>query len=691
MRCGYRFGGLFLSKVSGAITPPKVADKGGQDLPHMNDFSQSEERQQLLELARKQREVNLTSRNRTNDGNLDSEPEQSEGEDSTKKIQRSSSKSFLERVDEAREKREKILSQRAAEIDNSGRSESASFGRVKTKDGVDVLAHAISGAQRRIKRNTNSERQDHNSSAPASHVPKRKTAIENISGEIASPPSGTQANLESAKNDLQEKIALSRVASLFDEFPAEKNSDTLPDSSFARRRSIKSGLVAVTLGCAAIVTATSFAFFVLPKWKSTTASENASSVNPSAELVEPTARSDRNEGELETPTSGFPTKVQNLAYSSPDAIEAPPLVPEPESIFSETTDTPIKIVAAPRLPEMSVDRVPIAPGQLRVAPDVLRNLVALEQPRALTMNSDRAYQTDSIPGFVKSTDPQTAQGSVPVLLNQIAAVVQGIDIPAAATAPSNPPDQSFLPVALYFGEDYKSLQAQALTFRSKPDVSDIFPAMPNSPEPVKLAVLDFDKPPKVPNPIEKKGVRLTTISSPSETETNDLPPNSEGLAPNQLQPSSIPSEAITTSTEPVAAPEPVGSAAGKESARFVLFAPSSLTEDMVETVVTNLETTGHDLRASNSVDFEINKSNVRFYHPQDAAKAAALAKDAGALLRDFTDSGSKTPNGIIELWLAGDSAAKPAEKKVSSKAPQANPVDLLKKRVLSKLRTATDQ
>ncbi|SFC23717.1 hypothetical protein [Tropicimonas isoalkanivorans] len=141
-----------------------------------------------------------------------------------------------------------------------------------------------------------------------------------------------------------------------------------------------------------------------------------------------------------------------------------------------------------------------------------------------------------------------------------------------------------------------------------------------------------------------------------------------------------------------------------------LFAPGGVAEATVGALTAELNAVGYELRSSARVGFSISQSNVRYYHTQDAALAAALAEDTGALLRDFTSKGASVPPGTVELWLAGESGgAAPAKPKpAASQAVARQPTvrqptvrqptrsatrrsENLRNRVIQKLRSATNQ
>ncbi len=201
------------------------------------------------------------------------------------------------------------------------------------------------------------------------------------------------------------------------------------------------------------------------------------------------------------------------------------------------------------------------------------------------------------------------------------------------------------------------------------------------------------------NPAERL---LKVVSSDPSILLEDValsPPIPQALTlkqmPNPLDsatPAALPAEDIAALPGEDAKPSNPSASGG--GASFRLYAPNKIPNDAVDSFVAELTTTGHELSGTARVGYKVSQSNVRFYHSQDAAKAAALAKDAGALLRDFTGSKSKTPTGVIELYLAGEGLGQAPVKRVAKKSrrstTQSSPVNRLKSQVLKKLRTTTN-
>lgn len=62
---------------------------------------------------------------------------------------------------------------------------------------------------------------------------------------------------------------------------------------------------------------------------------------------------------------------------------------------------------------------------------------------------------------------------------------------------------------------------------------------------------------------------------------------------------------------------------------------------------------GHELRQIRPVGVTIGDRNVRYFHEEDRASAAALAEHFGAQLRDFTSFRPAPLAGTVEVWMKG--------------------------------------
>lgn len=93
---------------------------------------------------------------------------------------------------------------------------------------------------------------------------------------------------------------------------------------------------------------------------------------------------------------------------------------------------------------------------------------------------------------------------------------------------------------------------------------------------------------------------------------------------------------------------------GAEDMALWIFAAASADEDTIATAQTILEDYGLPLRAVTRVGYRISDNQVRFYDATTAAAAERLAKDIGAVARDFTGSNADPSPGTLEIYLAGE-------------------------------------
>lgn len=139
------------------------------------------------------------------------------------------------------------------------------------------------------------------------------------------------------------------------------------------------------------------------------------------------------------------------------------------------------------------------------------------------------------------------------------------------------------------------------------------------------------------------------------------------------------------------APQALASPPGPRFAGpVVVNAPATIEEAALAALVGELGAGGFVLAEPNRVDITISESNVRFFHPEDAAAAEAVATALGAVPRDFTAFSPAPPEGTIEVWLAGRGAgAAPAKARRASgqgaMTPSERELNALRARILQQL------
>jgi hypothetical protein len=99
------------------------------------------------------------------------------------------------------------------------------------------------------------------------------------------------------------------------------------------------------------------------------------------------------------------------------------------------------------------------------------------------------------------------------------------------------------------------------------------------------------------------------------------------------------------------------------------------------------------------VSHRVSESHLRYYHSRDAEAAAALARAMNLDLRDFTRFRPAPPDGMIEVFLAGESTApapraaapvratsRNAARPQRTAPPPPDPATLLSNRIVERLR-----
>ena len=242
----------------------------------------------------------------------------------------------------------------------------------------------------------------------------------------------------------------------------------------------------------------------------------------------------------------------------------------------------------------------------------------------------------------------------------------------------------------------------ALAVFSLPEPSSEWPAMLSAPDRVALPdaltwVLGESAPAAVlvsPVPLRPDlGEVPETLASLSPQEVAIASPTAAlpWAQPDQFF--ALPAPATKETDTPFALPvqpEVRSPAAPDAGSRVVhVHAPTSVSNAALADVMAKLGGDGYSLDEARRVSFSISKSNIRYFHPEDAELAGSLADRIGAQARDFTDFSPSPPVGTIEIWLSGSGpkvAAAPKSKKVAPKPKQTNKLLQLRSRILRRLR-----
>lgn len=144
-------------------------------------------------------------------------------------------------------------------------------------------------------------------------------------------------------------------------------------------------------------------------------------------------------------------------------------------------------------------------------------------------------------------------------------------------------------------------------------------------------------------------------------------------APTVPSPAALPAVGPPAPLSAVASADPGPTPAGPPPApppaaglQVSVLAAASAGKGKAEAVARQIGAAGFDVVRTREVALRITRTHVRYYHPQDAEAAAALAATMKAEARDFTSAKSPPPVGSVELWIAG--APEPDAAKTKTKA-----------------------
>ncbi len=685
-----------MSKVSDTSTLPEVAGDGGDDASQIHDFLQSEEWQQKIENARKQRKKKLAELDGNRNENSGRKPDQSGKDHSTKRVNDSGPQHLWDRLEEARRRRQAVLARPSAEAEKHAPSESDVGGGEQVGYGAgrataappEVLQKKTGSAASGQKRHQqlapsiaslNGANSERNSGFerlfPVGDVPAKddETSVEHES-RVRSPSSAGQP-VEDAAENIRRKLSF--------RWPKQQPPD-------------RGRLTSIAIGCGIGVVFSFSTMFVLARWES----NNGEKPFASSKLDVDTSRTSTLPEKSSTQSTSsqikgpeFPPRLTVWSLTQPDAS---PNSTSIGNILATTENSSIVASALLPMKEMSPDPKLFEPMLPPVAPSLRPDLLTLETPKRPIGTPATQNPQGSVLNSAWSHD-QLAQASlhfrasivlpdVPAIFDSLKAVI------ANATDPgSSAPEISVELVSLVYAEDQPSTLKQAVAFRSAPSETEFaLNSLDNLPK-LNLVIPGKVSPPDAPDSNDRTGIDLRELSKAPIPRTEEVSPKSVVRLQENLEPPLTSSETTDGAAKPREDTESAEVIASSSGAEFKLFIPNSLGARTVNSVVNNLVAAGHELSGTARVGFGVKQSNVRFYHKEDAAQATALAEDAGALLRDFTGSKSKTQNGVVELWLAGNSATKSKVKKVRLSASASDQVDQLKRQVLSKLKTATNQ
>jgi hypothetical protein len=268
------------------------------------------------------------------------------------------------------------------------------------------------------------------------------------------------------------------------------------------------------------------------------------------------------------------------------------------------------------------------------------------------------------PAPVETARSETSEaaggGAPPIAEPDLAAATEGWELPDLTVARLQLPQASAPPQEPASGHPATPLSQPA---------QDVLPEIPAPAE--ALATPDAEAP-TLPGP----PAATNRPPAPGAAESRVLPGGPDVLTPPQTdeRPAARPplpgmDTAATTAVGMGADEAAADTGDAEESApaaqqvasprRILVHAPSGLTPGEAEGAIAAVDAAGFVAATRVPVQLTIGSTNVRYYHPEDAAAAeaiaASIAEQTGspALARDFTEFRPQPLAGTIEVWLAG--------------------------------------
>lgn len=158
------------------------------------------------------------------------------------------------------------------------------------------------------------------------------------------------------------------------------------------------------------------------------------------------------------------------------------------------------------------------------------------------------------------------------------------------------------------------------------------------------------------------GLTIAPLVSPTfKTVVSRLDTPSPGSLPSALLASDLPAppEAtfplVLTSTPPArpGSTPPAASTGLADATNVVLLVPAFVPQASAEEAITAAAALGIPVDQTRRASVSISRTNIRYYHEEDAEAATILASGIGGIARDFTDFTPPPNPGVIEVWLEG--------------------------------------
>jgi len=272
-----------------------------------------------------------------------------------------------------------------------------------------------------------------------------------------------------------------------------------------------------------------------------------------------------------------------------------------------------------------------------------------------------------LPGRADARPAAIGPAGVPVVASRAPALAgatvsnAGADIGVSTPVPAVPLAPPTLTLASTGGQDRVPRIATAPLSRS--------PA-------IQVTLVAFDAPSGLP----ARGALSTAIQTrPAAPDPADFAEPASGGDPGLRMAALEPPRAL-----PEADAEPL--VPGADSVFVHLNAPETVPDGDIGSVTAGLAEAGVALSKVREVSFKVSETQVRYFHARDAAAAGALADLFGGRARNFTDFRPSPPDGTLEVYLAGDRVAPPPPARAAPRRAQPSAADLLRDRIVQRLR-----
>ncbi|HPG22327.1 MAG TPA: hypothetical protein PLH75_06020 [Amaricoccus sp.] len=187
----------------------------------------------------------------------------------------------------------------------------------------------------------------------------------------------------------------------------------------------------------------------------------------------------------------------------------------------------------------------------------------------------------------------------------------------------------------------------------------------SDPAPLPLPAETAAIPPaaEAPDPAPGPETAAITTPAPSRPEAVVEPVR---LSLPEAEPDAAPAPVVAAEPAQTPAAATPGTMTAMEDARIFLHVPAGAPSATTEAVLAALSDQGLPVAGLVPVRLEVGRSNLRYYHAEDAAIAEEIAAALGVTpvgaieARDFAETANRPAPGTVEIWLAGDAKPGPA-------------------------------